>query len=97
METSKFTQRSHSGSSYIDSDKFSVEGHLTLITPEQAQMFVNFASSILNEDMHIMRAKITSCTPLPLNYLEEEEIQQRFSPTRIAKLIEKVCKITEIT
>ena len=46
--------------------------------------------------MQIMRAKITSCTPLPLNYLEEEEIQRRFSPTRISKLIEKVCKITDI-
>ena len=66
---------------------------LNPITSVQAQEFIDFASSLIGEEIHIIRSKLANCSPFPLDYLQLDEDANCFTPDKIADLIQRVCKI----
>ena len=57
---------------------------------------VLFATSLIQEDFHCVKAKLAGCTPFPLGYLDREDAQQCFTPSRIAGLVSRVCKAKDL-
>ena len=79
-----------------DSDSHFLEDYLTLVTPDQVSQMVSFATPLVLDDPHIIKAKMANCTPFPLDYVEREEALKSFSPARLAKLISTVCRAKDI-
>ena len=77
-------------------DDHSLDNYLTLTTPNTADEFVDFATPLLLEDIDSIRSKLAHYDFFPIDYLEEEQKQNRFTPQRIASLINKVCRAKDL-
>ena len=81
-----------------ESDDHSLESYLTLTTQATAAEFVDFVAPSIREEIDVeqIRTELITYKPFPPNYLAREEDRKRFTPSRMASLLNKICEAKDI-